>query len=401
MAGRSGFFVHVGNSYEFLHPTFQQYLAAFHFYRSGEDHFELLRFGMCAWFSKDFAWHDCVVFLAVLLSAQPERSDLFINGLFREFVWRYRLGIASEFSTYNLLLISECLESGTEFSQKTRERIVRALELAARSSKLYVPMRVLLVRQLVALGEKDRAADFLPAFLHDSRVGEDGTTVLVELLYQCGRRRELVEVACDHRMTVRIRESAVISLAHLGDVRGLVTVLAHLGRPDNPVSDKVFAKITLLGPYAELELIATDPASSEWESATSVMLLQSFDQCPALQRIAVNDSVPIAIRKLALLGMLMKADDVMASGYWEQLHVTKKLVEPVVAVLQHFDEQLSKGSERHSEDVNLILTKLFVLVLGESTAIDRNCSGAADLINLSLSRLAQHQNGSLRPGIEV
>lgn len=385
MAERSGVLARIGSSYDFLHPTFRQYLSAFHIAHQAGNDIKILRLGLF-WLWEHPAWQESIVFLAGILSERPEQSDAAMRYLYNQCRWQHRLGVHSFKATYNLYLLAECLVDGAVVSEGTRQLIIRAMLKAAKSTRADFSLRVLIARDLASLKLRKEAQEVLPSLMQDSRVTDEAKLVIVESFYEIKCVSELLEVACDSTLDNSIRQFGVSLLGLLQAVSALVEILMRLG-PGDDVHDRAVHELFRLAPHDELKRIAMTASSGEVAQVDAVLLLGSLGNMESLFSIACDDRNAINVRSVSLLSMLAEMTDENVLEEWSHPETRAKLQAPTLALLER-SKGLWPEDMPFDEEALAPLSRLFTFVFGEADLLRDDNSNVRSLINKSISHIS-------------
>jgi len=278
MAQRSGVFTRRGDAFDFIHPTFREYLAACAVVREsrrdrGYDLKQVWRQAVSRWSDRD--WREAALSALSLLSDGGQDVTALVSRVWREEGGLYFAGAA--------------LAEQVKVDESLSDGIINGLFTEARSGELW---RVGALITLSKLRSYPRVGDRLLALARDEKVAERVRKNAAEALVRFGRAAEAVQawlaLACDEKVDEWMRERAAAALGELGRADEAAPILLAIAR-----DEKVRA------------LVRVDAAEALSE------LGRAGEAAPVLLALAHDEKVDewVRVDATAALGELGRADE--------------------------------------------------------------------------------------------
>jgi tetratricopeptide (TPR) repeat protein len=220
MARRSGVFTRRGDVYDFIHPTFREYLAAWAVVREsrhddGYDMEQVWQRAVSRWEDKN--WREVALFALCVLSDCGQDVAALV-GMWQEEAGAYFSGAA----------LAEHVKVDESFSDCIID------ELATRARSMKFNEALIVITLLDELRSYKHAGDQLLALASDEEMDKEMRVYAAESLGGLGRVNEaapiLVTLARDEELSKSVRELAAEALGELGRVDEATSILLVLVR---------------------------------------------------------------------------------------------------------------------------------------------------------------------------
>ncbi len=309
---RTGLAAQRGAAYDFIHPTFREYLAAAAIVRTCE------KDQGCIWQRAISRWQDkhwrevALLALSILIEEGTDVTHLLERILRERIPWRkkealYFVGAA----------IGEQVRVSPDFAAGV---IGSLLDIARRVNwldKFQEPKALVVLAELRAY---PLVADGVLALARDERVDAGVRTEAAEALGKLGQADNLLALARDERVHAKVRREAAVALSELGWAEEAVPILLALARDervDTWVRMRAAEALGRLGQVDEavpiLLALARDERVNVWVRSVAAEALGRLGQ--------VDEAVPILLALArdvrvdpdiaVALGKLGRADDLL------------------------------------------------------------------------------------------
>jgi HEAT repeat protein len=290
MARRSGVFTRRGDVYDFIHPTFREYLVAWTVVReskrdSAYDLEHVWQQAVSRW--ADDNWREVALFALSLLSDAGQG----VTALIR--MWQQNV--------VGLHFAGAVLAEQVKVDKRLCDGIIDGLFTSIPSEKFWTPSSA--INLLGRLRPYPRAGDRLLALVSDYRVNWWMSERVPEALGQLGRAGDLQALAHDEKMDERVRERAAEALGQLGQTEEAAPILLAMVRDDTVegmVRERVPKALGQLGRADDLLAIARDDTVDKRvrERAAEALgqLGQTDEAAPILLAMARDDKVEVRVR---------------------------------------------------------------------------------------------------------
>jgi hypothetical protein len=385
MAEQSGLIYQAGNSFEYVHPTLQQYLCAKWFVSRSKSESTRVK-GIAEFLLLHPALPECSVFFAGVLSDNPALSDAAMQAMYkrsRRRNWRFAYSDEALMSLYYSV---KCLADGVIAFEQTRARILEHALNVVNSAKTDPSIRVVMASDLIALGEIAGLRESLYALFRDGHRSAEMRTVIIECLTKLRCSSDLVTIACDSSVDKSHRFMAASGLVDSRDIRSLVEILGRLG-PQDDVSDQVFSHLVWLDPSDELQRYVSSPTSGEALTAVSCMLLASLGHSEKLFDVVCDENAPDYSRFCALPIVLKKYSKRKIIIQLTQPQYRAFLLAPSFALLIHFRNQWQRSDLSPGPEVMDILRKVLAISLRRPDLLREDGLNALALLDEAIARI--------------
>jgi hypothetical protein len=338
MAQRSGVFTRRGDTFDFIHPTFREYLAACAVVRgSRRDGGYDLEYAWARAVSRwaDDNWREVALFALSLLSDGGQDVTALVSRVWREKEGAYFAGAA--------------LAEQVKVDRSLSDGIMDGLYTGARSEKPWESWQALSI--LSELRSYPRVGDELVALARDEKVRWRVRGYATEVLDKLGRGDETAQawlaLARDEKVDERVRARAAAALSELRRADEAAQAWLALAR-----DEKVDGEMRMRAATALSKLGRGDEAAQVWlalardekvygwmrmRAATALSKLGRGDEAAQVWlALARDEKVDGEMRELAVtvLGGLGRADDLLALARDEK--VDERVRERAAAVLERF-----------------------------------------------------------------
>jgi HEAT repeat protein len=315
MARRSGVFTRRGDAFNFIHPTFREYLAACAVVREsrrggGYDLEQVWRRAVSRW--ADETWHEVALFALSLLSDGGQDVTALVSR-----VWRAEEG---------LYFAGAALAEQVKVAESLSDDIIDGLFTGARSGELWESWQALSI--LGELRSYPRAGVRLLMLARDENADEWGRVRAAEALGGLGWADEaapiLLALARDKKIDWKVRMHAVAALGRLGRADDLLA-LAHNEKVGASVCERATEALGELGRADDLLALARDE-KVDWRVCESAAeALSRLGRADELLALARDEKVDRWLRESAAeaLGELGRGDE--AAQAWLALARDKKV----------------------------------------------------------------------------
>jgi HEAT repeat protein len=251
MARQSGVFTRRGEVYDFVHPTFREYLAAYalvHEFKH-DDKYDLEQACQRVMSHREeWSWREVVLFTLSILSDACQNDT--VTTLVKR-TWQ-------EEDEKGLYFAGHVLAEQVKVDEDLSDGIIGGLLARAREWQwydMYQPASSNVFSVLSELHSYPRVGEGLLALAHDEKVEESARARAIEALGRLGRVDDLLALARNDKIGARVREYAAEMLSKLGDEAVPILLalardaalelqtrmrageaLGHLGRVDEAVS---------------------------------------------------------------------------------------------------------------------------------------------------------------------
>jgi len=338
MAQRSGVFTRRGDTFDFIHPTFREYLAACAVVRESrrDREYDLEQvWGRAVSRWADENWRGVALFALSLLSDGGQDVTALVSRVWQEKGGLYFAGeaLAEQVKVYESLSdgIIDGLFTGARSGElweswqalstlgelHSYPRAGDRLLALARDEKMRWEVRVRTAAALGQLGRADKAAPILLALARDEKmrreVRERAATALVEL----GRADDLLALTRDEKVEARVRERAIVALGILGRAEYLL-VLARDEKVHADIRRRAAEALGELGRVNDLLALAHDEKVAAWVRIRAAAALGELDRTDEavsiLLALARDEKVAawVRIRAAAALGELDRTDEAVS-----------------------------------------------------------------------------------------
>jgi len=353
MAQRSGVFTRRGDAFDFIHPTFREYLAACAVVREskhdrGYDLEHAWARAVSRW--ADNNWREVALFALSLLSDKGQDITALVSRVWQEKEGLYFAGAA--------------LAEQVKVDENLSDGIINGLFTSAREDVLGWLRSPNAISILGELRSYPRAGDRLLALARDEKVNEWVRESAAEALGQLGRANEatpiLLALARDWKVDEEVRVRAAAALGKLGRADDLLAlardekmeawvrvnaaeVLGYFGRADEAAQawlalardEKVYewvhisavAVLGKLGWADDLVALACDEKVNERVRVRAAAALDELgranEAAQAWLALAGDGKVDVDVRvhAVAALGKLGRADDLLALAGDEKMYL--------------------------------------------------------------------------------
>jgi hypothetical protein len=311
---RTGLVTRRGGAYEFIHPTFREYLTAAYIVRESAQNSERVwRRAVCRWAEDN--WREVALFALGILSDRGKNATTLIQRIWQkdyEGLYFAAAALAEQVSVEEGLC--DCVVDSLLTAARSRggwqaisalgelhgrPRVAEGLlalardwplEAEARDWALEAWVREKAVEALRKLGQSDK----LLALARDGQVDEWVRGRAAEALGEMGRADELLALAREGHVEMWLRVKAAAALRRLGQVNGLL-MLARDREVEAGVRERAAIALGQLG--------QVDDAAEAWLA------------------LACDEQVKAKVRKeaVAVLGKLGRMDELLALVHDEQV----------------------------------------------------------------------------------
>jgi len=249
MARRSGVFARRGDTFDFIHPTFREYLAAWAVVREsrrdrGYDLRQVWRRAVSRWAVQ--TWREVALFALSLLSDEGQDVTALVSRIRRK-------------RDEGLYFAGAALAEQVKVGESLSDGIIYGLFTGVRSGELWESWHAL--STLGELRSYPRAGDRLLALAHNEKVDAIVRLGAAAVLRKLGQADEaapiLVALACAEKVDEWVRARAADVLVELGRADGLLA-LARDEKVDEWVRARAAALLDRLGRIDDLLVLACD-----------------------------------------------------------------------------------------------------------------------------------------------
>ena len=283
MAQRSGVFTRRGDAFDFIHPTFREYLAACAVVREskhdrGYDLEHAWARAVSRWADKN--WREVALFALSLLSDKGQDITALVSRVWQEKEGLYFAGAA--------------LAEQVKVDENLSDGIINGLFTSAREDVLGWLRSPNAISILGELRSYPRAGDRLLALARDENVGVYVRRDAVAALGKLGRADDLLALVCDEKAKASMRRDAAAALGEFGraEAAPILLVLARDEKMDANVHWHAAAALGELGQADDLLALVRDAKVNEIARVSATAALGRFADdriLPTLERVARED----------------------------------------------------------------------------------------------------------------
>ena len=221
MARRSGVLTRRSNAYDFIHPTFREYLAAFTVVReSGQDMEQVWQRAVSRW--ADENWREVALFALGILSDKGRDVASFIKRIWQSGAPRRILVDKSGRLHFAGTTLVEQVNVDVSLSNDIIDDLLAEAKMTWWSDTFPT--------LLGELRGYQRAGEGLLVLARDAQVETGGRTRAVKALGRLGWADDLAALACDVQVNGVVREVAAKALGELGRTDEASSILLALAR---------------------------------------------------------------------------------------------------------------------------------------------------------------------------
>jgi len=308
---RNGLLARHGGAYDFIHPTFREYLAACAVVREsrrdrGYDLKQVWRRAVSRW--ADETWHEVALFALSLLSDGGQNVTVLVSSIRRK-------------REEGLYFAGAALAEQVKVAESLSDGIIDGLFTEARSP--WESWQAFSI--LGELRSYPRAGDRLLALARDEEVDAEKRKHAAEVLGKLGRAAEATQVwlalAHDEKVDAWVREQAAEALGELGRADEAAQAWLALARDEKVgkwVRERAAEVLGELGRADDLLALARDEKVDEWMRVRAAKALgklgRADEAAQAWLALARDEKVDEWMRVDAAeaLGELGRADDLLA-----------------------------------------------------------------------------------------